>query len=29
MEDLRRCIDPKPGHRVIGGLHRLLPGRTV
>ena len=29
MEDLRRCIDPKPGHRVIGVSIALCRGRTV
>jgi malate dehydrogenase (oxaloacetate-decarboxylating)(NADP+) len=29
MEDLRRCIDPKPGHRVIGISIALCRGRTV
>jgi malate dehydrogenase (oxaloacetate-decarboxylating)(NADP+) len=29
MEDLRRCIDPKPGHRIIGVSVALCRGRTV
>jgi malate dehydrogenase (oxaloacetate-decarboxylating)(NADP+) len=29
MEDIRRCIDPKPGHRVIGVSIALCRGRTV
>ena len=30
LEDVRRCIDPKPGHRVIGVSIVLAPrGRTV
>ena len=29
MEDLRRCIDPKPGHRVIGVSIAISRGRTV
>jgi len=29
MEDLRRCIDPKPGHRVIGVSIAVARGRTV
>ena len=30
LEDVRRCIDPKPGHRVIGVSLVLAPrGRTV
>jgi malate dehydrogenase (oxaloacetate-decarboxylating)(NADP+) len=30
LEDVRRCIDPKPGHRVIGVSIVLVPrGRTV
>jgi malate dehydrogenase (oxaloacetate-decarboxylating)(NADP+) len=29
MEDLRRCIDPKPGHQVIGVSIALCRGRTV
>jgi malate dehydrogenase (oxaloacetate-decarboxylating)(NADP+) len=29
MEDLRRCIDPKPGHRIIGVSIALCRGRTV
>ena len=29
MQDLRRCIDPKPGHRVIGVSIALCRGRTV
>jgi malate dehydrogenase (oxaloacetate-decarboxylating)(NADP+) len=30
LEDIRRCIDPKPGHRVIGVSLVLAPrGRTV
>jgi malate dehydrogenase (oxaloacetate-decarboxylating)(NADP+) len=29
MEDLRRCIDPKPGHRVIGVSIAICRGRTV
>jgi malate dehydrogenase (oxaloacetate-decarboxylating)(NADP+) len=29
MEDVRRCIDPKPGHRVIGVSIALCRGRTV
>jgi malate dehydrogenase (oxaloacetate-decarboxylating)(NADP+) len=29
LEDIRRCIDPKPGHRVIGVSLILARGRTV
>jgi malate dehydrogenase (oxaloacetate-decarboxylating)(NADP+) len=29
LEDVRRCIDPKPGHRVIGVSLVLARGRTV
>jgi malate dehydrogenase (oxaloacetate-decarboxylating)(NADP+) len=29
MEDIRRCIDPKPGHRVIGVSIAICRGRTV
>ncbi len=29
LEDVRRCIDPKPGHRVIGASLALCRGRTV
>jgi malate dehydrogenase (oxaloacetate-decarboxylating)(NADP+) len=29
LEDVRRCIDPKPGHRVIGVSLALCRGRTV
>jgi malate dehydrogenase (oxaloacetate-decarboxylating)(NADP+) len=29
LEDVRRCIDPKPGHRVIGVSMVLARGRTV
>ncbi|HWT31715.1 MAG TPA: NADP-dependent malic enzyme [Propylenella sp.] len=29
MEDIKRCIDPKPGHRVIGVSIALCRGRTV
>jgi malate dehydrogenase (oxaloacetate-decarboxylating)(NADP+) len=29
MEDIRRCIDPKPGHRVIGVSIAFCRGRTV
>jgi len=29
MQDLRRCIDPKPGHCVIGVTIALCRGRTV
>ncbi|EHK78270.1 bifunctional malic enzyme oxidoreductase/phosphotransacetylase [Sinorhizobium meliloti CCNWSX0020] len=29
LEDVRRCIDPKPGHRVIGVSIALCRGRTV
>jgi malate dehydrogenase (oxaloacetate-decarboxylating)(NADP+) len=29
LEDLRRCIDAKPGHRVIGVSIALTRGRTV
>ena len=29
LEDIRRCIDPKPGHRVIGVSIALCRGRTV
>jgi malate dehydrogenase (oxaloacetate-decarboxylating)(NADP+) len=29
MEDLRRCIDPKPGHRIIGVSIAICRGRTV
>jgi malate dehydrogenase (oxaloacetate-decarboxylating)(NADP+) len=29
MDDIRRCIDPKPGHRVIGVSIALCRGRTV
>jgi malate dehydrogenase (oxaloacetate-decarboxylating)(NADP+) len=29
LQDLRRCIDPKPGHRVIGVSIALCRGRTV
>ncbi len=29
LEDLRRCIDPKPGHRVIGVSLVIARGRTV
>src|SRR3981081_234600 len=29
LEDIRRCIDPKPGHRVIGVSLVLARGRTV
>jgi malate dehydrogenase (oxaloacetate-decarboxylating)(NADP+) len=29
MQDLRRCIDPKPGHCVIGVSIALCRGRTV
>jgi malate dehydrogenase (oxaloacetate-decarboxylating)(NADP+) len=29
LQDLRRCIDPKPGHRVIGISIALCRGRTV
>jgi malate dehydrogenase (oxaloacetate-decarboxylating)(NADP+) len=29
LEDVRRCIDPKPGHRVMGVSMVLARGRTV
>ncbi|QRM54022.1 NADP-dependent malic enzyme [Sinorhizobium sp. BG8] len=29
LEDVRRCIDAKPGHRVIGASLALCRGRTV
>ena len=29
LEDVRRVIDPKPGHRVIGASLVLARGRTV
>jgi malate dehydrogenase (oxaloacetate-decarboxylating)(NADP+) len=29
LEDIRRCIDPKPGHRVMGVSLVLARGRTV
>src|SRR6202166_5183122 len=29
LEDIRRCIDPKPGHRVIGVSLVVARGRTV
>ena len=29
LDDVRRCIDPKPGHRVIGLSMVLARGRTV
>ncbi|HEX9904148.1 MAG TPA: NADP-dependent malic enzyme [Propylenella sp.] len=29
FDDLRRCIDPKPGHRVIGVSIAIARGRTV
>jgi malate dehydrogenase (oxaloacetate-decarboxylating)(NADP+) len=29
LEDIRRCIDAKPGHRVIGASIALCRGRTV
>ena len=29
LEDVRRCIDPKPGHRIIGVSVALCRGRTV
>ncbi|MGR6432231.1 NADP-dependent malic enzyme [Rhizobium sp. PAMB 3174] len=29
FEDVRRCIDPKPGHRVIGVSVAVCRGRTV
>jgi malate dehydrogenase (oxaloacetate-decarboxylating)(NADP+) len=29
LEDVRRCIDPKPGHRVMGISMVLARGRTV
>jgi malate dehydrogenase (oxaloacetate-decarboxylating)(NADP+) len=29
LEDVRRCVDPKPGHRVIGVSMVLARGRTV
>jgi malate dehydrogenase (oxaloacetate-decarboxylating)(NADP+) len=29
LEDVRRCVDPKPGHRVIGISLVLARGRTV
>jgi malate dehydrogenase (oxaloacetate-decarboxylating)(NADP+) len=29
LEDVQRCIDPKPGHRVIGVSMVLARGRTV
>jgi malate dehydrogenase (oxaloacetate-decarboxylating)(NADP+) len=29
LEDVRRCIDPKPGHRVIGVSLVIARGRTV
>jgi malate dehydrogenase (oxaloacetate-decarboxylating)(NADP+) len=29
LEDVRRCIDPKPGHRVMGMSLVLSRGRTV
>ncbi|HEX2652801.1 MAG TPA: NADP-dependent malic enzyme [Xanthobacteraceae bacterium] len=29
LDDLRRCIDPKPGHRVMGVSLVLARGRTV
>lgn len=29
LEDVRRCIDPQPGHRVIGVSLALARGRTV
>jgi malate dehydrogenase (oxaloacetate-decarboxylating)(NADP+) len=29
LDDVRRCIDPKPGHRVIGVSMVLARGRTV
>jgi malate dehydrogenase (oxaloacetate-decarboxylating)(NADP+) len=29
LEDIRRCIDPKPGHRVMGASLVLARGRTV
>ena len=29
LEDLRHCIDPKPGHRIIGVSIAICRGRTV
>ncbi|WP_377291320.1 NADP-dependent malic enzyme [Rhizobium sp. SG2393] len=29
LEDVRRCLDPKPGHRIIGVSIALCRGRTV
>jgi malate dehydrogenase (oxaloacetate-decarboxylating)(NADP+) len=29
LQDIRRCIDPKPGHRVIGASLVIARGRTV
>ena len=29
LEDMRRCIDPKPGHRIVGVSVALCRGRTV
>jgi malate dehydrogenase (oxaloacetate-decarboxylating)(NADP+) len=29
LEDLRRCIDPKPGHRIVGVSIVISRGRTV
>ena len=29
LDDVRRCLDPKPGHRVIGVSIALTRGRTV
>ncbi len=29
LEDVRRCIDPKPGHRIVGVSVALCRGRTV
>ena len=29
LEDIRRCVDPKPGHRVMGVSLVLARGRTV
>src|SRR5689334_15825527 len=29
LDDVRRCIDPKPGHRVMGASLVLARGRTV
>ncbi len=29
LDDVRRCIDPKPGHRIVGVSVALCRGRTV